>query len=62
MIFFAALAAVVLFQLYSVLGRRVGRQPEDAAVGVPRNLPAGDQAQPRTCLSSMPWRLRAWRR
>ena len=30
-IIFAALAAVVLFQLYSVLGRRVGRQPEDAA-------------------------------
>jgi predicted lipid-binding transport protein (Tim44 family) len=29
-IIFAALAAVVLFQLYSVLGRRVGRQPEDA--------------------------------
>ena len=31
LVFFAALAAVVLFQLYSVLGRRVGRQPEDAA-------------------------------
>ena len=30
LVFFAALAAVVLFQLYSVLGRRVGRQPEDA--------------------------------
>lgn len=29
LIIFAALAAVVLFQLYSVLGRRVGRQPED---------------------------------
>jgi len=43
MIFFAALAAVVLFQLYSVLGRRVGRQPEDAAVVASRNLPAGDQ-------------------
>ena len=26
----AALAAVVLYQLYAVLGRRVGRQPEDA--------------------------------
>ncbi len=33
MIIFAALAAVVLFQLYSVLGRRIGRQPEDAAAG-----------------------------
>ena len=30
MIFLAALAAVVLFQLYAVLGRRVGRGPEDA--------------------------------
>jgi predicted lipid-binding transport protein (Tim44 family) len=31
LIIFAALAAVVLYQLYSVLGRRVGRQPEDQA-------------------------------
>jgi predicted lipid-binding transport protein (Tim44 family) len=30
LVIFAALAAVVLFQLYAVLGRRVGRQPEDA--------------------------------
>ena len=29
LIIFAALAAVVLYQLYSVLGRRVGRQPQD---------------------------------
>ncbi len=29
LLIFAALAAVVLFQLYSVLGRRVGRQPEE---------------------------------
>lgn len=28
---FAAIAAVVLFQLYNVLGKRVGRQPEDEA-------------------------------
>lgn len=28
-IIFAILAAVVLYQLYAVLGRRVGRQPED---------------------------------
>lgn len=28
LIIFAALAAVVLYQLYSVLGRRVGRQPD----------------------------------
>lgn len=31
LIIFAGLAAVVLYQLYAVLGRRVGRQPEDAA-------------------------------
>lgn len=31
LIIFAALAAVVLFQLYAVLGRRVGRGPEDLA-------------------------------
>jgi len=31
LLIFAALAAVVLYQLYAVLGRRVGRQPEDAA-------------------------------
>ena len=30
LILFAILAGVVLYQLYSVLGRRVGRQPEDA--------------------------------
>ena len=43
MIIFAALAAVVLFQLYSVLGRRVGRQPEDAAASAAQNPPPGDQ-------------------
>lgn len=31
LIIFAGLAAIVLYQLYSVLGRRVGRQPEDRA-------------------------------
>jgi predicted lipid-binding transport protein (Tim44 family) len=31
LLIFAALAAVVLYQLYAVLGRRVGRHPEDAA-------------------------------
>lgn len=31
LIIFAGLAAVVLYQLYAVLGRRVGRQPEDRA-------------------------------
>ncbi len=36
LIIFAGLAAIVLYQLYSVLGRRVGRQPEDAPA-----VPAG---------------------
>ncbi|WP_334160733.1 TIM44-related membrane protein TimA [Phenylobacterium sp.] len=31
LIIFAGLAAIVLYQLYSVLGRRVGRQPEENA-------------------------------
>lgn len=43
MILFAALAAVVLFQLYSVLGRRVGRQPEDSPQSTAPGAPAGDQ-------------------
>jgi predicted lipid-binding transport protein (Tim44 family) len=30
LIIFAGLAAIVLYQLYSVLGRRVGRQPDEA--------------------------------
>lgn len=31
LIIIAGVAAIVLYQLYAVLGRRVGRQPEDAA-------------------------------
>ena len=49
----AVLAAAVLYQLYSVLGRRVGRQPEESPL--PNGLPAtadGDkramEADPRT--------------
>ena len=40
LVIFAALAAVVLFQLYAVLGRRVGRQPEDAAEAEGPRAPA----------------------
>lgn len=42
LIIFGGLAAVVLFQLYSVLGRRVGRQPEDnpAPIAVQRDRQA----------------------
>ncbi len=36
LLIFAVLAAVVLYQLYAVLGRRVGRQPEDNAEPVRR--------------------------
>ncbi|HEY8573575.1 TIM44-related membrane protein TimA [Phenylobacterium sp.] len=42
LIIFAGLAAIVLYQLYSVLGRRVGRQPEDqpaAASATPVRAP-----------------------
>ncbi|MDP2260183.1 MAG: TIM44-related membrane protein TimA [Caulobacter sp.] len=31
LVIFAVFAAVVLYQLYAVLGRRIGRQPEDEA-------------------------------
>ncbi len=49
---FAVLAGVVLFNLYAVLGKRIGRQPTDdpapAAVGVPtdRALPQPDRPAP----------------
>lgn len=45
LVIFAALAAVVLFQLYAVLGRRVGRQPEDAAEAEAARAPA--EIEPR---------------
>ena len=41
-IILAALAAVVLYQLYATLGRRVGRQPEDAPAVVPASAPPRD--------------------
>ena len=46
LIIFAGLAAIVLYQLYSVLGRRVGRQPEDAAAEA-----AASQARPHERLA-----------
>jgi predicted lipid-binding transport protein (Tim44 family) len=42
LIIFAGLAAIVLYQLYSVLGRRVGRQPEDQ----PAPEPVGPVVRP----------------
>ncbi|MBI1683437.1 TIM44-related membrane protein TimA [Caulobacter hibisci] len=48
LIVFAVLAAVVLYQLYATLGRRVGRQPEDtpAAVAAPAAGRPADNAEP----------------
>ncbi|MFI4973762.1 MAG: TIM44-related membrane protein TimA [Caulobacterales bacterium] len=43
LIILAAVAGVVLFQLYAVLGRRVGRQPEDLAQA--QTSPAARDAQ-----------------
>jgi predicted lipid-binding transport protein (Tim44 family) len=51
LIIFAGLAAIVLYQLYAVLGRRVGRQPEDApavpttTTPVERTSETGQQAE-----------------
>jgi predicted lipid-binding transport protein (Tim44 family) len=42
LIIFAGLAAIVLYQLYAVLGRRVGRQPEDSPA-VPTTASAVDR-------------------
>lgn len=51
-VIFAVIAAIVLFQLYNVLGKRVGRQPEeDARAQPPSPAPAGAGAEagaPRT--------------
>ena len=40
------LAAVVLYQLYAVLGRRVGRQPDDAEPVVPHSIEAAPAHDP----------------
>lgn len=45
LIIFAGLAAIVLYQLYAVLGRRVGRQPEDSPA-VPTTGAAVDRTAP----------------
>jgi predicted lipid-binding transport protein (Tim44 family) len=60
LIIIAGLAAIVLYQLYSVLGRRVGRQPEDQpaaeAVGArapERALEAADEGVSLTGLAAV---------
>lgn len=45
LIIFAGLAGVVLYQLYAVLGRRVGRQPEDTPA--PDAVPASARQAPQ---------------
>ena len=45
-VIFALLAAVVLYNLYAVLGRRIGRQPTDGPAPVALGQPA-DQALPQ---------------
>lgn len=45
-VIFAVIAAIVLFQLYNVLGKKVGRQPEDDARAKPATIPAGARAEP----------------
>jgi predicted lipid-binding transport protein (Tim44 family) len=50
LIIFAGLAAIVLYQLYSVLGRRVGRQPGEQ----PAPEPAGPVVRPADRPLEMP--------
>lgn len=46
-VIFAVIAAVVLFQLYNVLGKKVGRQPEEDARAKPKGpQPAATPDQP----------------
>ena len=45
-IILAVLAAVILYQLYATLGRRVGRQPEDLPAAVPAGGPTHDLKAP----------------
>ncbi len=59
LVILAALAAVVLFQLYAVLGRRVGRGAEEAVrpapgnTGVPVVGPVSDTAAPVSPLAAI---------
>ena len=50
----AALAAVVLYQLYAVLGRRVGRQPEDGLPAGLRRTPQAETTPPAVDVTPAP--------
>lgn len=53
-IIFAVIAAFVLFQLYNVLGKKVGRQPEQDARAQPQGAaPNADQPQGRNVLDAV---------
>lgn len=53
-VIFAVIAAIVLFQLYNVLGKKVGRQPEDDARAQPPAPPASaDPAAGRPALDAV---------
>ena len=47
LLIFAGLAAVVLYQLYAVLGRRVGRQPEESVLSPLNRAPEDADARSR---------------
>jgi predicted lipid-binding transport protein (Tim44 family) len=46
LVIFAVLAAVVIYQLYAVLGKRVGRQPEEGVAQAPAPQIAAPDGQP----------------
>jgi predicted lipid-binding transport protein (Tim44 family) len=52
-VIYAAIAAVVLFMLYNVLGKKVGRQPEEDARAKPP-VPAGAGAVPEPANAARP--------
>jgi predicted lipid-binding transport protein (Tim44 family) len=58
LVILAVLAALVLYQLYAVLGRRVGRQPEDVEIKAKTAQPAlptedGAAAEPQVALTGL---------
>ena len=52
-VIFAVIAAIVLFQLYNVLGKKVGRQPEEDARAQPPAPPQPEAAPGRPALDAV---------